>query len=503
MSSTLTPSVVDVDDESSTIDVEEVVGVIITGVTGVFGRALLVEFFKAILDISQHNNNKKKEEGKREAGNHSTPPRCCCYHFCLIGRDEERLEEVWSSSSGVLDMYNSMSMINIKHTSFTIDFMKSSSDDIRNFWYKTVFPTLSCPNGGNKSNITTIYAFMNAGGVEPVGYLTDITSTTPLSIHQSIHFNLTSFIVSCGCIVEYCSNTNNDHHDNNNNRDDDDVKQLYLVNTTSLAAEVPMGGMAIYAMGKRSRDYIMRLLAYESVVKYTIVDHCDDPRTKDAFQRMLDEHDIIKLTERHTTTTSKGEMDGDVGAPTTTTLHVSNLTRNINEDHLYEIFGTFAEVVDVDLAIDDKVNLPKGYAHIILPNREAAKDALYHLNHAQIDGNLINIRFAHNSGGGGGGGDKTRDHRDDEEEERETKQHYATQRRQQQQQRVMAADLTTTAPTANSGYVSSTISMLPSNPYAQSMIAAINKNYWNIGRLRNKELWMSRKVEGNYKTTCI
>ncbi|KAF4736902.1 hypothetical protein FOZ63_008780, partial [Perkinsus olseni] len=162
MSSTLTPSVVDVDDESSTIDVEEVVGVIITGVTGVFGRALLVEFFKAILDISQHNNNKKKEEGKREAGNHSTPPRCCCYHFCLIGRDEERLEEVWSSSSGVLDMYNSMSMINIKHTSFTIDFMKSSSDDIRNFWYKTVFPTLSCPNGGNKSNITTIYAFMNA-----------------------------------------------------------------------------------------------------------------------------------------------------------------------------------------------------------------------------------------------------------------------------------------------------------------------------------------------------
>ncbi|KAF4702414.1 hypothetical protein FOZ62_008962, partial [Perkinsus olseni] len=180
MSSTLTPSAVAavVDDDEY---VEEVVGVIITGVTGVFGNALLVEFLKAIADIYQHNNRK---EGQREAGNHSTPPRCCCYHFCLIGRDKERLEEVWSSSSsssGVLDMYNSMSMINIKHTSFTIDFMKSSSDDIRNFWYKTVFPTLSYPNGGNKSNITTVYAFMNAGGVEPVGYLTDITSTTPLS----------------------------------------------------------------------------------------------------------------------------------------------------------------------------------------------------------------------------------------------------------------------------------------------------------------------------------
>ncbi|KAF4699297.1 hypothetical protein FOZ62_001186 [Perkinsus olseni] len=279
MSSTLTPSAVAaaVDDDGY---VEEVVGMIITGVTGVFGNALLAEFLKAIPDIYQHNN---KKERQREAGNHSTPPRCCCYHFCLIGRDKERLEEVWSTSStssGVLDMYNSMSMINIKHTSFTVDFMKSSSDDIRNFWYKTVLPTLSYPNGGNnhnKNNITTVYAFMNAGGVEPVGYLTDITSTTPLSIHQSIHFNLTSFIVSCGCIVEYCSNTNNDHHDNSSNRDDDndDVKELYLVNTTSLAAEVPMGGMAIYAMGKRSRDYIMRLLAYESVVKYNgkCVDH--------------------------------------------------------------------------------------------------------------------------------------------------------------------------------------------------------------------------------------
>ncbi|EER07598.1 ribonucleic acid binding protein S1, putative [Perkinsus marinus ATCC 50983] len=79
-------------------------------------------------------------------------------------------------------------------------------------------------------------------------------------------------------------------------------------------------------------------------------------------------------------------------------LHVSNLTRNINEDHLYEIFGTFAEVIDVHLAIDDKVNLPKGYAHITLPNKEAAKDAIYHLHHAQIDGNIINIRFAHKSG---------------------------------------------------------------------------------------------------------
>ncbi|EER13763.1 hypothetical protein Pmar_PMAR008010, partial [Perkinsus marinus ATCC 50983] len=61
--------------------------------------------------------------------------------------------------------------------------------------------------------------------------------------------------------------------------------------------------------------------------------------------------------------------------------------------------GTFAEVIDVHLAIDDKVNLPKGYAHITLPNKEAAKDAIYHLDHAQIDGNIINIRLAHKSSG--------------------------------------------------------------------------------------------------------
>ncbi|EER00739.1 hypothetical protein Pmar_PMAR027820, partial [Perkinsus marinus ATCC 50983] len=39
---------------------------------------------------------------------------------------------------------------------------------------------------------------------------------------------------------------------------------LYLVNTSSLAAEVPMPGMAIYGIGKRSRDYVLRLLASEA-----------------------------------------------------------------------------------------------------------------------------------------------------------------------------------------------------------------------------------------------
>ena len=34
---------------------------------------------------------------------------------------------------------------------------------------------------------------------------------------------------------------------------------------------------------------------------------------------------------------------------------VKNLTRNINEDHIKEIFGTFGKLAKVELALDEKV----------------------------------------------------------------------------------------------------------------------------------------------------
>jgi len=45
-------------------------------------------------------------------------------------------------------------------------------------------------------------------------------------------------------------------------------------------------------------------------------------------------------------------------------LYIRHLTRNVNESHLREIFGGFGKVVNVEIAVDKVVNLPKGYAYI-------------------------------------------------------------------------------------------------------------------------------------------
>mgnify|MGYP001026127062 FL=1 len=40
-------------------------------------------------------------------------------------------------------------------------------------------------------------------------------------------------------------------------------------------------------------------------------------------------------------------------------LHVGHLTRNVTDEHVKEIFGTFGKLKSVELAIDRVVNLPR------------------------------------------------------------------------------------------------------------------------------------------------
>ena len=72
-----------------------------------------------------------------------------------------------------------------------------------------------------------------------------------------------------------------------------------------------------------------------------------------------------------------------------TRLVVGNLTRNVTEEHVREIFSPYGKLMSVDLAIDATVNLPKGYAHIEYESREDAVKAIDFMNGGQIDGNVI------------------------------------------------------------------------------------------------------------------
>lgn len=72
-----------------------------------------------------------------------------------------------------------------------------------------------------------------------------------------------------------------------------------------------------------------------------------------------------------------------------TRLVVRNLTRNVTEDHIQEIFGCYGTLKSVELAVDRNVNLPRGYAHVDFETHEEAERALDYLNNGQIDGNVV------------------------------------------------------------------------------------------------------------------
>ena len=73
----------------------------------------------------------------------------------------------------------------------------------------------------------------------------------------------------------------------------------------------------------------------------------------------------------------------------TAKLVVGNLTRNVTEDHIREIFGTYGAVSSVELAMDRAVNLPRGFAHVEFEQRDDAEKALEYMNGGQLDGNVV------------------------------------------------------------------------------------------------------------------
>ncbi|TQD89906.1 hypothetical protein C1H46_024537 [Malus baccata] len=74
-------------------------------------------------------------------------------------------------------------------------------------------------------------------------------------------------------------------------------------------------------------------------------------------------------------------------------LHIDALTRNVHEGHLREIFCNFGEVVNVELAMDRTVNLPKGFGYVEFKIRADAEKAQLYMDGAQIDGNVVRAKF--------------------------------------------------------------------------------------------------------------
>ncbi|KAK0749029.1 hypothetical protein B0T18DRAFT_388701 [Schizothecium vesticola] len=70
---------------------------------------------------------------------------------------------------------------------------------------------------------------------------------------------------------------------------------------------------------------------------------------------------------------------------------VERLSKNVNEDHLREIFGQYGEIEDLDLPIGRTTGTNRGSAYILYTAEADAENAIAHMHEAQLDGAVINV----------------------------------------------------------------------------------------------------------------
>ncbi|KAH6887976.1 hypothetical protein B0T10DRAFT_64640 [Thelonectria olida] len=74
-----------------------------------------------------------------------------------------------------------------------------------------------------------------------------------------------------------------------------------------------------------------------------------------------------------------------------TKIVVERLSKNINEQHLQEIFGQFGRIKDLDLPINRTFGTNRGTAYILYDHETDAEEAIAHMHEAQVDGATINV----------------------------------------------------------------------------------------------------------------
>jgi len=74
-------------------------------------------------------------------------------------------------------------------------------------------------------------------------------------------------------------------------------------------------------------------------------------------------------------------------------IHVQNLTRNVKEGHLEEIFGHYGSVTKVNIEKDTRNGAPKGNATITFATNKDAEQAVIYMDGGQLDGRVLKVSF--------------------------------------------------------------------------------------------------------------
>ncbi|TVY41984.1 Serine/arginine-rich splicing factor [Lachnellula occidentalis] len=70
---------------------------------------------------------------------------------------------------------------------------------------------------------------------------------------------------------------------------------------------------------------------------------------------------------------------------------IEKLTKNVNEEHLREIFGAYGQIRDLDMPMNRQFATNRGTAYILYTSEADAEAAIAHMHESQIDGAVINV----------------------------------------------------------------------------------------------------------------
>ncbi|KAF9962064.1 hypothetical protein BGZ72_010670 [Mortierella alpina] len=76
------------------------------------------------------------------------------------------------------------------------------------------------------------------------------------------------------------------------------------------------------------------------------------------------------------------------------TLNIKNLTKNVTEEHVREIFGLYGKIKSVHFPINHRFRFNMGFAYVEYETREEALVALEGWNGGQLDGEILQVAFA-------------------------------------------------------------------------------------------------------------
>lgn len=97
-------------------------------------------------------------------------------------------------------------------------------------------------------------------------------------------------------------------------------------------------------------------------------------------------------------------------------IYVGNLSWNLKEQDLLELFAPYGEVASAKIVMDKFTNRSKGFGFVEIADADQAQAAIDALNGSEIDGRSIVVNESRpkpeggksSYGGGGGGGFKKR-----------------------------------------------------------------------------------------------